>query len=141
MLLTSASLLLLTVVSEANLEFSEDMENGFTVGWEFDGEDIIFEVSAPTLGWVGIGFSETKSKKKADLIMMGMKDGKPYAWDAYSDMTGMVQIDFDQDVTILDSAENGTTYMKIKRSLKTKDATRDNEIFVKFLCLHSQRRQ
>ncbi|XP_039261999.2 DBH-like monooxygenase protein 1 homolog isoform X2 [Styela clava] len=129
MLLTSASMLLLTVVSEAKLEFSEDMERGFTVGWEFDGEDIIFEVSAPTLGWVGIGFSETKTMQRADLIMMGIKDGKPYAWDAYSEMTGTVRIDFDQDVIILDSAENGTTYMKIKRPLKSKDTTKDNEIF------------
>nr|XP_039261995.1 DBH-like monooxygenase protein 1 homolog [Styela clava]XP_039261997.1 DBH-like monooxygenase protein 1 homolog [Styela clava] len=128
MLLASASLLLLTVVSEAKLKFSEVMEKDFTVGWEFDGEDIIFEVSAPTLGWVGIGFSETKTMQKADLIIMGMKDGKPYAWDAYSEMTGMVRIDFDQDVTILDSAENGTTYMKIKRSLKSEDTTKDNDI-------------
>ncbi|XP_077973649.1 DBH-like monooxygenase protein 1 homolog [Styela clava] len=128
MLLTSASLILLAVVSEAKLEFSEDMEKGFTVGWQFDGEDIIFEVSAPTLGWVGIGFSETKTMQKADLIIMGIKDEKPYAWDAYSEMTGMMRIDINQDVTILNSAENGTTYMKIKRPLKSKDTTKDNEI-------------
>nr|XP_039262002.1 uncharacterized protein LOC120338129 [Styela clava] len=67
--------------------------------------------------------------QKADLIIMGIKDEKPYAWDAYSEMTGMVRIDFNQDVTILDSAENGITYMKIKRPLKSKETTKDNDIF------------
>ncbi|XP_077973283.1 DBH-like monooxygenase protein 1 homolog isoform X2 [Styela clava] len=127
MLRNFSALLLLIIVS--GQKFSEDMGKGFKVGWEFNGQDIIFEVSAQTLGWVGIGFSETKTMQKADLIIMGMKDGKPYAWDAYSDMTGMVRIDFHQDVKILDSAENGTTYMKIKRPLKSEDTTKDNEIF------------
>lgn len=42
-------------------------------------ERTLFQMIAPTLGWIGIGFSDTSSMRNADFIIAGESDdGKDY---------------------------------------------------------------
>ena len=38
------------------------------VRWKVDGEQLMFELSAPTTGWVSIGFNPTRVMKDADFV-------------------------------------------------------------------------
>src|SRR5680860_113687 len=45
------------------------MKDGMTVSWYFDGNEIHFEMYAPTKGWVAIGLNEYSGIKNAYLLM------------------------------------------------------------------------
>lgn len=55
---------------------AQEAEDGYTsvaakeiqVKWKVEGENIHFEVSAPTTGWVSIGFDPSRAMKDADMI-------------------------------------------------------------------------
>lgn len=50
--------------------------NGMQVSWEFQQDRICFIMSAPTDGWVTIGFNETKNMTGAYLLMGRVKNAK-----------------------------------------------------------------
>jgi len=52
-------------------------KNGVTVSWKFSGDRVYFEMSAPTDGWVTIGFNTTSSIKNAYLLMGNVVNEKP----------------------------------------------------------------
>ena len=46
------------------------------VSWKIDGPNIQVKLSAPTKGWVGIGFNPSDEMKDAKFILGYVKDGK-----------------------------------------------------------------
>lgn len=46
-------------------------------------EIILFQLTARTNGWVGIGFGIGETMAGADLIIGGVRDGAPYIWVSY----------------------------------------------------------
>lgn len=61
------------------------LETGdFTFQWRIDDEDMLHvKVSAPTTGWIAVGFNPSKMMADADYIMGYIKDGKAYFSDEY----------------------------------------------------------
>jgi DOMON domain len=49
--------------------------NGMKVHWSTVGRDIAFELSAPTTGWIAIGFNETESLAGTYLVMARVRAG------------------------------------------------------------------
>ncbi|NCB02540.1 MAG: hypothetical protein EOM67_10290 [Spirochaetia bacterium] len=64
-------------------------QEGISVGenWAFDYEfkdnKIEFTVTAPTTGWVGIGFNPSSRMKDADYVLGYVKEGSLYLQDSY----------------------------------------------------------
>ena len=48
---------------------------GMRVAWSHRDGAVIFDVSAPTTGWVAVGFNDVDSIIGADLVMMRIVDG------------------------------------------------------------------
>lgn len=44
--------------------------------WKIEGENLKVEVTAPTTGWVAVGFDPSRAMKDADFIFGFMKDGE-----------------------------------------------------------------
>lgn len=59
----------------------KDME----FSWEVVDDNAIFTVTAPTNGWVSIGFEPSKMMKDADIIIGYVKDGELIIADHYGD--------------------------------------------------------
>lgn len=47
-----------------------------TFDWSIEGNNLVIKLSAPTTGWVGIGFHPTDMMKDANIIIGYVKDGK-----------------------------------------------------------------
>lgn len=47
-----------------------------TFHWSVEGERLVAKISAPTTGWVGVGFNPTDTMKDANIILGFVKDGK-----------------------------------------------------------------
>lgn len=77
-------LLSLTLISALDNKSNKVEEGGMNISWEIKNSDIIFTISAPTLGWVAIGFEPTKMMKDADLIIGHVSDGKVYVEDHFA---------------------------------------------------------
>ncbi len=53
--------------------------------WKVNGENLHIKISAPTTGWVGIGFNPVKMMEGANYILGYVKDGKVELRDDYGD--------------------------------------------------------
>lgn len=60
---------------------AEDMK----VFWKVDGDKIHVKLSAPTEGWVGIGFDPENAMQGANIIIGAVKNGKVRIEDHYGD--------------------------------------------------------
>jgi hypothetical protein len=60
---------------------AEDM----TVSWAVDGDKIHFKLSAPTTGWVAIGFDPENAMKGGDIAIGAVKNGKVRIEDHFGD--------------------------------------------------------
>ena len=56
---------------------------GFELEWEHAGESVRFTLSAPTDGWVAIGFTENEDIMDSNLIMLKVDDNQVYGEDQY----------------------------------------------------------
>jgi len=64
-------------------ENTEEFAKDWSFSWVFKAESIEFTMSAPTTGWISLGFNPTKRMKDADYILAYVKDGKVYISDEY----------------------------------------------------------
>ena len=64
-------------------ENTEEFAKDWSFSWAFKAETIEFTMSAPTTGWISLGFNPTKRMKDADYILAYIKDGKVYISDEY----------------------------------------------------------
>jgi hypothetical protein len=54
-----------------------------TFSWKVDGSNLNVKISAPTKGWVGIGFNPTKEMKDAKFVLGYVKEGKAIVSDDF----------------------------------------------------------
>lgn len=71
---------------KANMK--EITKNKMTVRWKIEQEFILFEMEAPSNGWVAIGFNETSSLTGTYLLMGRVKNGKAEVVEHYTDKPG-----------------------------------------------------
>lgn len=68
-------LLSLTLISALDSKNKYIKVDDMDISWEIVDDNAIFTISAPTNGWVSIGFEPTKMMKDADIIIAYVKDG------------------------------------------------------------------
>jgi len=56
---------------------------GFELSWEQADESVMFTLSAPTSGWVAVGFTENEDIVDSNLIMLKVEDDLVYGEDQY----------------------------------------------------------
>ena len=66
-------------------------KNGMLVSWHYQYDTIYFRMSAPTDGWVTIGFNTEKSTQGAYLLMGQMIDNTPQVVEHYTFSPGNYQ--------------------------------------------------
>jgi hypothetical protein len=69
-----------TTNEENSNEISMD---GFTLRWEVDSTDLHITMSAPTTGWISVGFDPTAGMKDANMIIGFVKDDSVFVRDDY----------------------------------------------------------
>ncbi len=63
-------------------------KNRMTVNYTHHGDMISFDLSAPTTGWIAIGFNEHRGIVGSHLIMCRIVDGKPEVVEHYTISAG-----------------------------------------------------
>lgn len=59
-------------------------KNEMKISWHYENDRIFFEMSAPTNGWVTVGFNTTSKIKGASLLMGNIVKGKPSVVEHYT---------------------------------------------------------
>lgn len=100
--------------------------DGYDLTISIEGDELIIEMSAPTTGWIAVGFEPTMAMKDADLIIGYVADGEVFLRDDWGDGPTSHKPDTDlggsDDVTIISgSEENGVTAISFSRPLVTGD--------------------
>ncbi len=72
------------------------VDENWNVNYEFKGSEIEFTLTAPTTGWVGIGFNPSSRMKDADFVVGYVKDGTLFVQDSY----GVKSTSIDSDTSI-----------------------------------------
>jgi hypothetical protein len=67
-----------------NTAEKEIVKNKMKVSWHYEGDRIFFEMSAPTDGWVTIGFNTTSGIKDAYLLMGNVVKGELQVVEHYT---------------------------------------------------------
>ncbi|OXA47290.1 DBH-like monooxygenase protein 1 [Folsomia candida] len=102
-----------------------DGEGKYILGWEISGDEIIFEIEAETLGWVGFGISPQGGMTGADIFIGGvLSDGSPYSQDRFGIGRMEPRLDVHEDWRLLEAMElpsMGKTILKFSRLLNTCD--------------------
>ena len=109
-------------------------ENGFTrvaaqdveLEWKVDGEKIVFVMSAPTTGWVAVGFDPDRAMKGADMIFGFVEGGEAEISDHYGDGLFSHKADTalggSKDVRLIEgSEENGRTTLRFSVPIDSGD--------------------
>ena len=68
-------------VQQSNGRSSVQVDENWGFSWRFIEDSIEFTVSAPTTGWIGIGFDPSRMMKDADYILAYVDNGTVYARD------------------------------------------------------------
>ena len=71
-----------------NIDMKSVEKNGMTVEWSFKSDRIHFNISAPTAGWVAIGFNEHTGIEKTYLIMGNVVNEVPNVVEYYTRAAG-----------------------------------------------------
>nr|XP_039262008.1 uncharacterized protein LOC120338136 [Styela clava] len=97
--------------------FGKDGRVKFT--WRINDNKIIIGVTAPTPGWIGIGFSSGPTMAGADLIIAGSRSrNRGYILDSHALQNGVPSSDSLQDVKLLVSTQTGfATTVMFERNL------------------------
>ncbi len=84
-----------------------------TFDWSIEGDNMIIKLSAPTTGWVGIGFHPTDMMKDANIIIGFVKDGKVEISDEFGNQPTQHVTDTGRggkdNVTVIGGSESGNT--------------------------------
>jgi len=115
-------LCIIGVVYGEEFDNRQQLDKVYTVSWKVENPDIIFQVEAQTLGWVGLGFAPGSAMTDGDLVIGGVKEGKGYLWDRHGVGNTYPPMDDKQDYELISGSENSThTILKFKRKLDTGD--------------------
>lgn len=107
--------------------FQIEETKGFVFQWKIENEKIQVILSAPTLGWLAVGFNPSRMMKDANIIMGYVKDGKVYMEDHFGSGNTRHTRDIDlggtDDITIIDgSEENDITTLQFSIPLHSWDS-------------------
>lgn len=94
--------------------------------WKINGENIDIRMSAPTTGWVGIGFNPSKQMMDANFILGYVKDGKLRISDEFGKTTKAHAKDTKSDgkmdvINAMGSEENEITTISFSIPLDSGD--------------------
>lgn len=127
-LLSAASLSLLLAPSLDAAEYPHSLTvDKMTFAWNLAGENLAIKLSAPTTGWVAIGFHPTDMMKDANIILGMVKDGKVVISDDFGTQptqhTPDSKRDGQENVTVVGGTESGnTTTLEFSIPLNSGDA-------------------
>ena len=98
-----------------------------TFFWKVDGSNLNVKLSAPTKGWVGIGFNPSHEMKDARYILGYVKDGKTTLSDEFgtgdSKHEAVEDLGGKNDVTLIGGTEEGgVTTLEFTLPLVAKDS-------------------
>ena len=109
-------------INSPNSDFSEIVDEGFTFRWRIDGDEIEAIMSAPTTGYVAVGFHPTRMKLDAEIVIGFVEDGTAHVQHHYA--TAPVSHESLEDlgeqshVTVVDaSEEDGVTTIHFRLPL------------------------
>ncbi len=94
--------------------------------WKVDGPELRIKLTAPTTGWLGIGFNPSKEMKDAKFVLGYVKDGNTIISDEFG--TGEIKhervekLGGKSDITLVGGEEKGgTTTIEFTIPLASKD--------------------
>lgn len=114
----TAAVILAFLVSMANVAQSAEYQHSMTVekmtfDWSVDGENLAVKLSAPTKGWVAVGFNPTDQMKDANIIIGYVKKGKVKIVDDFGTGASLHKADTKiggaANVTVVGGTEEGNT--------------------------------
>ncbi|KAJ1521461.1 hypothetical protein ONE63_003129 [Megalurothrips usitatus] len=94
------------------------------LSWRPRERDILFQLEAPTLGYVGVGFSASGGMAGSDIILAWVDDrsGTPHLLDCHATSNAAPILDEQEDVKLLWGRQNGThTCLRFRRAWDTCD--------------------
>lgn len=99
-----------------------------TFDWTVDGENLAVRLSAPTEGWVAVGFNPVKQMQGANIVLGYVKKGKVKVFDEIGTKPNQHAKDDKKggadNVTLVGGAEeNGTTTIEFTIPLNSGDET------------------
>lgn len=82
------TILLLCLLTSASVAWGTEYQHEFNDGtmqfcWSVDGDNINIKISAPTTGWLAVGFNPTHRMKHANIIIGYVKDKSVTISDEY----------------------------------------------------------
>ena len=101
--------------------------NDFNLSWEIQETNLIMTLSAPTTGWISVGFEPTKMMKNANILLFSVdEDGIVLAEDDYGTSIfghkNDIKLGGTNNITILSGSEkNGTTLVSFSIPLSSGD--------------------
>ncbi|KAJ8356721.1 hypothetical protein SKAU_G00195150 [Synaphobranchus kaupii] len=102
-----------------------DHAQNVTLRWGFNQlqNEITFELTVKTTGWVGLGFSPNGGMAEADIVIGGVApNGSPYFSDRHAVGNSLPLVDKQQSYTLLSLIEgDGQTTMEFRRPIKSCD--------------------
>ena len=107
--------------------------NKMDFSWSLAGDQLAVKISAPTEGWVAIGFNPTSKMKDANILIGSVKKGKVKISDEYGKTavghSSDKKLGGSSDVTVVGgSEENGKTTLEFTIPLNSGDTKADNVI-------------
>ena len=109
------------------------VEDSWEFSWQFTDDEIVFSLSAPTTGWVGIGFNPSRMMQGANYILAYVDGDDVYIRDDYG--TGPTSHASDEslggsnDVRLIEASElNGITQVIFALPITASDEFDNNFI-------------
>lgn len=115
--------------AENTVEFAKD----WSFSWIFKADTIEFTMTAPTTGWISLGFNPTRRMKDADYILAFVENGKVYLSDEYGTGTTSHKSDISlggEDSAKAVSFQEGSKKTTITFSLPQNSGDKYDTIFV-----------
>ncbi|MBD3370278.1 DOMON domain-containing protein [Candidatus Fermentibacteria bacterium] len=114
-------------VSTSSSGWSSVSLEGFDLRWTIEGDTIRFDMTAPTTGWLAVGFGGGPAMAQADMVIGYVgEQGEPRIQDGWGtgpvSHAGDTELGGSGDLEILRaSEEEGITSMSFSRLLDTED--------------------
>lgn len=136
--------IVLTVIAGVSLVWTSLVQAGdyahevqakkMSFAWTVSGDKLQVKLSAPTKGWVAIGFNPTEAMKGANIVIGYVKNGKAVLSDHFGEGINEHKADTKlggtEDATLIGGSEEGdTTTVEFTMPLGSADAN-DNKIDV-----------
>lgn len=112
--------------TSGNVSAAGISRDGYTLAWEFDGDDVAFTMSAPTTGWVAVGFDPSAAMLDADMIIGYVEEGEVFITDQWGDGYTSHRPDIelggsDEVIPVSGSESEGVSEITFRRPLSTGD--------------------